>query len=65
VKTDGGIICWGDNSSGQSTPPAGTFTSVSAGGQHTCGVKSDGGETCWGDNEYEQCTCGSNYTPPI
>ena len=31
VKTDGTVACWGDNSVGQATPPAGTFTAVSAG----------------------------------
>ena len=36
---------------GQSTPPAGTFTEVSAGDYHTCGVKTDGTVACWGDND--------------
>lgn len=30
------------------TPPAGTFTSVSAGGYHTCGVRADATLMCWG-----------------
>ena len=38
----------------QATPPAGTFTQVSAGGSHTCGVKSDGTVACWGKNNYGQ-----------
>ena len=33
---------------GQPAPPAGTFTQVSAGEQHTCGVKTDGTVACWG-----------------
>ena len=40
------VVCWGDNSQGQSTPHAGTFTQVSAGAQHTCGVRSDGTAAC-------------------
>jgi hypothetical protein len=35
-----------DNSFGQATLPAGTFTQMSAGGGHTCGVKSDGTVAC-------------------
>jgi hypothetical protein len=50
------LACWGDNSAGQSTPPAGTFTQVSAGYAHTCGLQSDGALACWGDNSYGQST---------
>ncbi|MEN6300767.1 MAG: RCC1 domain-containing protein, partial [Anaerolineaceae bacterium] len=37
IKSDGTLACWGENANGQSTPPIGTFTQVSAGGSHTCG----------------------------
>ena len=37
VRTNGALACWGANDVGQATPPAGTFTAVSAGGDHTCG----------------------------
>ena len=30
LQTDGTIACWGDDSEGQSSPPLGTFTQVSA-----------------------------------
>src|SRR5437764_8804113 len=30
-RSDGTVGCWGSNGSGQATPPAGTFTQVSAG----------------------------------
>jgi hypothetical protein len=36
VKADGALACWGYNPSGQATAPAGVFTWVSAGPQHTC-----------------------------
>ena len=31
-----------------------TFTAVSAGHSHSCGVRSDGTITCWGNNDYGQ-----------
>jgi len=31
VRTDGTVACWGDNTYGEATPPAGTYTSVSVG----------------------------------
>jgi hypothetical protein len=36
LRADGTATCWGDNSSGQSTPVAGTFAQISAGLLHTC-----------------------------
>ncbi len=51
------VVCWGDISLGQSTPPLGmTFTQVSAGAFHTCALKSSGVDNvvCWGDNSYGQ-----------
>ena len=48
VKTDSTIVCWGDNSWGESTPPAGTFASVSAGYFFACAVRTDGTIACWG-----------------
>jgi hypothetical protein len=56
LRTDGTIACWGENYSGEATPPAGAFTQVSAGGNHTCGLKTDGTIACWGDNFYGQAT---------
>jgi hypothetical protein len=37
-------------------PPAGTFTQISAGTWHNCGVRSDGTLACWGNNDYGQAT---------
>src|SRR5205085_10727557 len=47
---------WGYNFFGQATPPAGTFTQVSAGYIHTCGVNTDGTVACWGYNGSGQST---------
>jgi alpha-tubulin suppressor-like RCC1 family protein len=56
VETVGSIACWGDDTYGQTTPPADTFKSVSTGGFHTCGVRSDGTIVCWGENAHGQIT---------
>ena len=34
----------------RTTPPAGSFVSVSGVGGHTCGVRSNGSVACWGWN---------------
>ncbi len=56
MKSDGTLACWGDNSAGQAAPPAGTFTQVSTGNGHSCGVKTNGTLACWGDNSQGQAT---------
>ena len=49
VGLDGKIDCWGDNSYGQSTPPATTdFVKVAASGAHACGIRRNGHIECWG-----------------
>ena len=52
VRPDGSATCWG---AGLVSPPAGSFTSISAGttgygGQpdHTCGLRTDRTAACWG-----------------
>ena len=37
-------------------PPAGIFTALSAGGDHTCGILDTGAVTCWGLDEHGQST---------
>jgi len=59
LKTDGSIVCWGDNSSGQATPPAGAFAFLSAGYSYNCGLKTDRSIVCWGDNSSGQAA------PPV
>ena len=50
IRTDGTIECWG-HADGRTTPPDGTFASVSASG-HSCGIKTDGTIECWGADHY-------------
>ncbi len=48
IPADSNVVCWGDDSQGQSSPPAGIFKSVSVGRWASCGVKNDGSIACWG-----------------
>jgi alpha-tubulin suppressor-like RCC1 family protein len=68
----GAAYCWGSNGNGQlgagmggaysaaPVPVAGgaTFTAVSAGNAHTCGVTTGGAGFCWGDNSGGQLGAG-------
>jgi hypothetical protein len=57
VGTDSSVLCFGDNTEGQSTAPeAEFFEEVSAGSNHTCGVREDGHTKCWGDDARKQAT---------
>ncbi|MDQ8145993.1 MAG: invasin domain 3-containing protein [Gemmatimonadota bacterium] len=71
-STNGTLHCWGNNQSGKlgdgttlnrSVPTAvsgsGTYTAISAGGGHTCGILTSGGATCWGANNHGSIGSGS------
>lgn len=73
ITTDGDTYCWGDNGSGQlgidvtvRISPAPvlvrgglTFTALSVGGGHNCGITSDRVMYCWGVNYGGQLGNGS------
>ena len=51
LMTDGTPVCWGSESDGKSSPPAGAkFTTISAGSNHTCALMADGTPVCWGND---------------
>ena len=65
IKTDGTAWCWGINTNGKlgdntttqrsvptavSTTGVQTWSQISAGYNHTCGIKTDGTGWCWGNN---------------
>ena len=57
LRTDGSVVCWGNNEYGQASPPSGDrFTFIVAGRHHTCGIRLDGSAVCWGRNDYGQST---------
>ena len=77
LQANGEAFCWGLNTQGQSgngiTGNSGVnsplpvqggfiFTSISAGGSHTCGILNTGITACWGNNEGGQL--GVNSTIP-
>jgi ribosomal protein L14 len=58
-RSDGSIVAWGDNSSGQCNVlalPAGlAYAEIAAGDQHVVARRTDGSVVAWGDNDYGQC----------
>ena len=44
------VVCWGDDTDGQASPPTNAFVQVTAGVDFTCGRKVNGAVLCWGDN---------------
>lgn len=65
ARSDGPVVGWGSNGSGQATPPAavngtdGTATAIAAGGRHSCAIQAGTGNVvCWGNDS------GGQATPP-
>ena len=52
VRSDGTIACWGDDTWGQASPPAGTFTDIAAGRMTVCAINSGAELQCWGRGLY-------------
>jgi alpha-tubulin suppressor-like RCC1 family protein len=49
VREDATLVCWGDNTYGQSSAPTGTFSQVSAAQLHTGAINASGAIVCWGE----------------
>ena len=65
LMIDGTPVCWGLESVGRSSPPAGArFTTISAGSDHTCALMADGTPVCWGDDIRDQSSppAGEKFT---
>ena len=55
IKSDGTVVCWGDNSNGQCNTPSGVrFLHVKCGQNYTVGIKEDGSLAAWGIDDYGQ-----------
>lgn len=80
ITTDGVLKCWGSNSAGQIAKPSGTssiylpsevdagvtYSKISLGPNHTCGITTANKLKCWGDNgngKLGDGTMVNKYTP--
>lgn len=51
IRANGTLHCWGDNSFGQASPPAGSnFVAVASGNRFSCARRRDDSLVCWGLN---------------
>lgn len=71
------VKCWGENNKGQlgtgntethgntsARPTLGTYTHISAGYEHACGVTTMGKVECWGGNDFRQVGNGNFIHTP-
>jgi len=49
-KADGTIVCWGRDTSGETSPPSGAFTTLALGEKLSCGLRPNGVVECWGSH---------------
>jgi len=64
LRSDGTVVAWGNNNSGQCDVPAGlsNVVAVSAGANHSLALRSDGTVVAWGDNSKGQCNVPSGLS---
>jgi alpha-tubulin suppressor-like RCC1 family protein len=67
IRTDGGLRCWGLNTSGQCDVPAsvGTVLDVALGESHTVALRSDASVACFGSDAYGACTVPPGLVPTV
>ena len=63
IRTDGSLLCWGENSDGQTTEPNGSFVSVSAGSGSACAVNTEHTIVCWGSTMTPRYLNGPTQPP--
>lgn len=54
MDAEGAITCWGNDDFGETAPPAGRFTSLALGYQHSCAIQPAGTVSCWGNDDSHQ-----------
>ena len=68
LKSDGTVVCWGNNNTyNQCTVPGGltNVIAVDAGDNHSIALKSDGTVVCWGRDNSGQATVPANLKAKI
>jgi len=50
LRSDGTIVAWGQNSSGECTVPAGIYRSIGAGAEFSLAIRTNGSIAAWGRN---------------
>ena len=49
LRLGGSPVCWGDDGSGETSPPQNArYTALALGALHSCGLHADGTPECWG-----------------
>ena len=78
VLRDGGVVCWGDNASGQLGDSTTTSSptpvrargitnaiAVTVGRAHSCALLASGRVQCWGDNQWGQVGNGAQFDATV
>ncbi len=62
--SDGTVVGWGSNASGQAIPPVGLtdVTAIAAGRQHALALRSDGTVVGWGSDDSGEATPPTGLT---
>lgn len=58
IRSDGHVICRGDNTNGQTSPPNDVFRAIASAGYSVCGILPDDHVKCWGHNAYDEAPPG-------
>ena len=64
LTNSGEALWWGDNDYGQSSPPEGTFSAITAGRFHSCALTNSGEALCWGSNGAGQSSPPASFSNP-
>lgn len=64
LRDDGALVCWGRNDDGRATPPAGSFTAVSAGPRTLAPCARAGSSNAGETTTADRPTCRAASSPP-